>query len=223
MRKILTIALLIHSIAFADEVRKFTDSQGRSITATILEHDLSSGKIRIQRVGKKAMWVKPSVFSPEDQIYIENWIRDQRFMSDLLFQIKVEEHKSGWESCGDERGNRREKSSSFTFVFNNRNSEPINGLRLEYCLFRDRNRNGDKYIESKIYELDTANFAPNSETKVRAKVGHLSFKASGFLNEVAGLTLRVYQENSEGKVLMREVTYPEKLSPKKYLWGNTEK
>jgi hypothetical protein len=188
----------------------------------ILKYNSASGKILIERVGKKAFWVSPSLFSPADQIYIENWIQDSRFMSEASFRINVEEHKSKWESCGDDSGDRREKSSVFTFIFSNRNNLPLNALRLEYCLFRDIERNGDKYIESNFYKLEAGNIAPNSEKKIRAKLGHLSFKASGFLNEVAGLTLRVYFENSEGKTLMREVTYPDKLSKDKYVWGSAE-
>ena len=222
MKHIFSIALLFSALAYAEDTRRFTDTQGRSINAKILEHDSSSGKILIERAGKKAVWISPSTFSQSDQLYIQKWINDSKFMTEAFFNIVVEEHKSNWESCGDASGNRRKKSSSFTFVFNNRNNEPLNDLRLEYCLFRDRNRNGDKFIESKIYDLEVGTIDKNSEKKIRAKVGHLSFKASGFLNEVAGLSLRVYMETSKGETLMREVRYQDKLSKEKYVWGNTE-
>ena len=220
MKRILFFALLASTFVFASDIHTFTDTSGRSINARIIEHDSSNGKVLIERAGRKAIWVNPDVFSEDDQVYIEKWISDSKFMEAALFDISVVEDKSSWTSSGDASGNRRQRTTYYTIVLHNNNEDPIDGLRVEYCVFRNRELGGDEFVESKIYTKDAGKIDAKSEKRIRGN-GYVSFKNSGFLNEVEGLCVRVYMD-SEGKTLTREMRFPEKLSTEEYVWGNTE-
>jgi hypothetical protein len=65
--------LALAVIAFADDYRSFTDTQGRTISAKILKVDERAGKVTLEADNKKRATVPISIFSETDQEYINAW------------------------------------------------------------------------------------------------------------------------------------------------------
>ena len=213
--------LLLAISAAADDFRTFTDQAGRTVSAVIIKHDPAIEKVQLKRKGGKPIWVSPALFSSEDQQFIQNWIDESKFMASANFKISIEEHKTSWESCGDDSGNRRERKTHYTITLKNNNNEALENLRLEYCIFRDRDLNGEEFIESDVREEQIGIIPANSTKTVRSSTG-LSFKANNFLNEVVGICVRIYAEPKAKPSSMREQRFPEDLKEAVYVWKKEE-
>ncbi len=219
MTRIVIIASLLCNLSFAEADHTFTDPQGQSVTATVLDYNPSSRKILLEPIGRKAAWVNPDLFSLADQQYIQEWINNSYFLSVSSCEITVKEKTSNW---GKESSRGwQTKDTAFSFIINNRNCEALKNLRVEYCLFWDRSVDGTTDVGSRIYKFDIGDITQDSNKEIHPAI-HQGIKRKGFRKEVIGLSLRVYMENPEGKTLVREVRYPKNLSNEKYVWGDTE-
>mgnify|MGYP001823183250 CR=1 FL=1 len=222
MKLTLAFLLLTTSITNAEPFRIFTDNSGRTISARILEHDSALGKIQLERKGGKKAWAAPEIFSNEDQAFIQIWVDRDRFLNASLFTITIEENKTRWEPIdGDQgiRNDRRQKKTSYTVSLSNTNDTELDNLRLEYCVFRDRNLNRRKFIESDFETKDVGSISSGSTKEIQTGTS-LSFKASGgFLNDVVGVLIRIHMITPDGSELMRELRYPHDLAKDKYVWS----
>jgi hypothetical protein len=143
------------------------------------------------------------------------------FENKSLFEIKAEAKESDWESCGDAEGDRRERTTRYTFYLTNNSSNDLNGITGSYCLYRDRN----EYVEIDMYELPAIGPVDAGKTvEYDALHNHASYKRTSprkFLNEVVGMRARFVMKAADGTELVREVSVPDGLSEKKYPWKQT--
>lgn len=94
-------------------------------------------------------------------------------------------------------------------------------MRLEYCIFRDRKLNGEEFVETDVKEEQIGSIPANSTKTIRSSTG-LSFKANNFLNEAAGIRVRIYSEPQSKSSLTREQCFPEDLEKEVYVWKKEE-
>ena len=97
MKWMMTIIVsYIWSTSFGgEEYRDFTDQQGRTIKAKLVSFDSKSGKVTIERDNQREATVPQSIFSNEDQNYINRWVKnfllsDKKSCSYSIDEIKGE-------------------------------------------------------------------------------------------------------------------------------------
>ena len=70
---IVVLTLVLITDASASEYHTFTNQDGKTIVARIVEYDSDSGKVRLELKNRKTAWVDTSTLSEEDQTYINQW------------------------------------------------------------------------------------------------------------------------------------------------------
>ena len=96
MKKLITLIVIIHLSARADEYRTFTAEDGRTLKAKVISYDATTGKVQIQRADNNKLTVPAAAFSKKDQTYITFWQAAQDFLSTskLKLDLKRNEVKS---------------------------------------------------------------------------------------------------------------------------------
>ena len=87
--------VLIHTLSPAGraEMREFKDPYGRVIKAELVSHPGGGETVKIRREGGKVMTVKVSIFSKEDQEFIQNWMTANPPTADFSFRFKVDKKR----------------------------------------------------------------------------------------------------------------------------------
>ena len=77
MRRLLIIITIISvQTAWSDDFHIFTSKDYKTVKARIIRVNASKTMIEIERKNGKKLWVERNIFSREDQIYIDNWIKN---------------------------------------------------------------------------------------------------------------------------------------------------
>ncbi len=137
------LVCLAVATAFGDDYRTFTDTEGRSIKAEIVEFNPSTGKLLIKREDGKQVWVSPSIFCENDRNYIRSWAQSRKIVSEKALQVTVElikdddaSSKTVYEtSAKHERGRCSGTVKGHVaakVVLKNLTDAPIQGLSIEY-------------------------------------------------------------------------------------------
>jgi hypothetical protein len=219
---ILLFVLLLTAIANSEEFHSFTNEQGRIVKARLLKYDGGSGRIQLELSSGKKMWVSPKFFSPEDQAYIQGWVRAEPFRNTASLRILVTKQEEPWKTTGKVGFSgdlRKEKRISYTLNVKNNSRIDLKKLRMEYLLFRAKKDHGYSYVESKFYKKNIGDILANEKKEISA-VKNRSYKSPGTdtEDEIIGVCIRIYMPVSEGNEVMREIRYPNSLSAKKYPW-----
>lgn len=200
----------------AVEYWTFTNTAGRKIEARIVTYNAENKTVVLKRKkGGSPAAVPLNMLSAADHEYIDRWAASQNFLDNRLLEIRVDENTTHWEDAGDDEGIRKRKFTSFIIHLTNRNDLRLEGIRAEYCLYRDRR----KYIETDNFQVSIGDFEAGERKEVEPRNKHSSFKRSSkFLNEVVGARFRFYMTLNDGSEIMREVCVPEPLSLEEYPW-----
>ena len=181
---LITIALLSLT-SLGEEYRTFTDQQGRIIKAKLISFDSKSGKITIERNNRKKATVSPTIFSNEDQTYINQWAKASLLNDKRNIKFSIAENigdLSEYEKFTVTAANggvdpffTRFYESSFMVEIENKSQVDFEKVQLEYCLFIKRKGYGK--IEDIMYcELGDS----TGELKPLSKVSFQTSKVNIF-------------------------------------------
>ena len=99
-------------------------------------------------------------------------------------------------------------------------NESLSDIRLEYCIYRDKNSNGNKSIETDADSQQVREIAP-LEKKIIKIPGGMNLKKTDFKNEYEGCRIRAYITKADGTKVIQTAQYPKSLNVNDYVW-NTE-
>ncbi len=236
------VVCLLVATAFGDEYRTFTDTEGRSIEAKIVEFDSAQGRVQIERKDGKTVWVPPSAFSEEDQAYIHRWSQIHTMLDETALKVTVEpvEERSRnrqlvYDTRFDSsyemgRWGKASKAVSCRMVLKNRSGGPIGPLRIEY-----RYLIGGK-LEYRIPgAFGEVTLAPGEERILTGDMHLLAehYKISTVYtkeypsgidkevkygeDELEGVWVRISDPELEGESATRDICMPEKAGAQ-HLW-----
>jgi hypothetical protein len=140
------------------------------------------------------------------------------FLDPATFSIEIQAEETGW----GQFNNRRDvetNSVHFKIILKNNSTTNFPNLRIDYDEFRDINENGDCYVETTPYQIETEPIAP-SETKtigIRPVRGN-KYPLTDSSRLVAGICCRIYLPLANGQEVMREIRSPATRSAEKYPW-----
>ena len=239
MKRII-IAMLISLVgagAWADEFRIFTDIEGRAIEGRIASFSLKRGEVEIERRDGKRVWVRPTIFSAEDQEYIKEWAKAFRVLDDSSLRIAFK--KLRLDKYGSKKDLKEGDNVCFEVTFENRADSPIEGMRIEYRYFikvvgsgktEDSMRHVDgsarvKRIEGRKSQKITTRRVGIEETYVKKKEFGYSNGSWGtpvyetVLKKVSedqleGIWIRIYGPSVAGTPTYRDVSFPKELKDK---------
>ena len=104
MKYLILICILSFTvIAKADEFRTFTNLEGKTINARILQYDSNGERVQLKLKNHKKAWIKIDSLSPEDQAYIKSVIGKNPVESDTEKKIATEEKETTTLSTQDVR------------------------------------------------------------------------------------------------------------------------
>lgn len=210
----------------------FTTTDGRSLEATILQHNDRNGKIQIERPDGKKIWTLPTVFTEEDQQYVRQWIVVDEFMSSIKFKISGQSKKDTRISYKNVSGDRVKTGEMTSILYEislaNRSQHPLKDLRLEYRAFIEREghegREGSSRVERgdvRIRKIPAGKTATHKlpsikiETLYRIQSDFNSYSSTTTSYEIKtneddlkGIWIRVYGPVIDGRPAMREWCYP---------------
>lgn len=215
MRCVVMILIMIAArVTVGEECHTFTDKKGHSVSARVTGYDSKSGKIQIEA------WVNPPA-SLGDALKVTGNSPEKAalFLNPLFLKISIAKEGSDWEKMSGEE--REEKKTSHLMKLENMSDTEFNGLRVEYCIYRDQFREGGEQILTDVYSKQIGTLEPFGTNEVET-ARKLNFKIPGFLSEVSGGCFRVYLPVVGGRDVMREIRFPETLSKEKYPWKGSE-
>ena len=72
------------------EIRTFTSTNGKSMQASLVSH--KGGKVTLKRADGQEFSVAPNMFSPEDQLFIKNWM--DKTPETIIYRVRVDAKKT---------------------------------------------------------------------------------------------------------------------------------
>lgn len=212
--------------------RMFTDIQGRSIEARIVEYDSVKGKLQIERHDGKKSWVRPDVFAAENQDYIKDWIDADLILSERSLRISMKKQAMG--KTGSKKENKVSEKVCFEVTLDNRTEVPITGLKMEYHYFVKTLGSGTRKDSEKTVPgaLNVASLAPKERKQFNTNIVYLDTvyhtvtEYSRYSNnplvslnkvsedELTGIWIRIYGPAVDGVSSVRDVCYPTDLKEK---------
>lgn len=149
---------------------------------------------------------------------------EKLFMDSDTFKISISATETAWEKASDNSAStkdRVQKSTSYTVQLENNSNIGFHTLRMDYCTYSDVKILGqicnvkiDSFSQqSGIIENFTA-----SKIKLIGPVSYKYLSSRDYLDEAAGIRLRIYLSSPDGREVMREIRFPKSLSEEKYPW-----
>jgi len=147
------------------------------------------------------------------------------FLNQDSFSLSLNKTETEWEEDDEIVDGRLKKWAHYRLTLRNNSQEKLTGLRVEHCTYRDRdNYSEGGYISTYSYGRRIGSINPG--TTVDVSTGYnASYKSpdNDYVNEVLGMRIRVYLPMSDGKDVMREISFPESLSEEDCPWQDPEK
>lgn len=222
-----------------DGFRTFTDTEGRTIQARILDYDAVKGRIQIVREDGKKAWVSPNVFSDTDQAYIGEWVAADCVLAEKNLRVSVKECRR--ERFGDGNDTERGEVLYYEVKLENRSGQDIQNLEIEYRVFIKVSGTGDSEdLEKQDGELIHTGPVENGKTKtictkdIRVTERYksqteASYDLTGYSlpnvslvkvseEEVIGIGVRIYGSKVGGVPSIREFYYPEQIQGETLQW-----
>lgn len=131
--KLIPALLLLLAPAFAQaEYRDFTDQQGRTINAELI--NVMGDQVRLKRSDGAAFNVNPSIFCPEDQEFIRMWMLTTLSERDSLFKISAKAAGTNPKSIDGTKGVDVEKWDGYYRVdLENISDTTLENIEVRYC------------------------------------------------------------------------------------------
>ena len=247
---LLCMGMLTLSALSEEEFHLFTSKDDRAISGRIVDFDGRKDTITIELENKRRASVPVGGFSDSDQQYIREWISAQRFMDKQMLRIDCDD-KLVDESKDEERITVTYTSGTtvndflanvvhkeriaYEFEFDNRNTVPINGIRMEYRIYFEQSKMASGHNpEPEQHCFRGQLTVPSIEGASRKAVLTDAVEIykddinpipqvggdprQGGKGEVQGIRARIYMKLSTGDEVMREFHHPSSLSERDFPW-----
>lgn len=241
--------ILTTSAGYA-EMHTFTLQDGRALEAEVFDYNAASGKVTLKRPDGKRVPVKENLFIEADQQYIREWDSLKTFTSIRLLKINCDDKNVGereeeqYENVVDTAGNVERtlmkvttfEKIAFEFVFQNMNTAPLEGIRMNYIIYYEQSLETYEKPEEKQFSFAKEKILPallgkkttpimtNSVEIHSDSINSISWTSGrsrvGGKGDVHGIRARIYMMTSSGKEVMREFSHPKALSLTKFPWKN---
>jgi len=156
-------------VADDDGYHTFTNTEGKSIRAKIVEFDSSKKRLRIKRENGKVLWAPLNVFSEKDRNYILEWVAATRILSERNLALSVHMKKlvrldsvlAYARAYKGKDATKRERSDEYLKIIfekmcyevtvNNKSSDPVYGLKIDYrCFIEIEDKKGNKWNGERV-------------------------------------------------------------------------
>lgn len=239
MLKYILIAVLALAlqISAAEKYRNFTDSKGRTIRGRVVGYNPKKKSVTFQRDNHKTSKVPLSVFSEEDQAYIQDWLAAKNFSSPGRFKISAKRISETSKPSASGIYTKKIKSVHYGFLLENRSDTELKNITIEYCIFYEQEEltpYGQKTNEGIYYQkrnrpfriLPYSKAAAETDT-VKVSKTELSgdyYYTSGENNvqngQVRGIWVKATMTLSSGETVTRDYCVPDGLNKNKN-WTTT--
>jgi len=235
---ILAVMGLMAGHVLADDssvIHTFTDANGRSIRAQIIDINIETRQVQLQREDLVEAWVSIDALSAEDVGYIEGWYDSHLLLSGENLQISVQQDKSK-PSTNESEGFEIVETPHFSQVtLKNLSTEPIENLRIDYCYYISSQGSGRSLasldasipLREERGSLTIGNLDPGKRLVIDTGAVVLS-KTIGeevtqtlfgttsedvILDEesMIGISYRIYGSSEDGVIASREFSIPDVL------------
>ncbi|MDF7801854.1 hypothetical protein P4C99_20415 [Pontiellaceae bacterium B1224] len=71
------VAIVLTRTALSNEYREFTNQDGKSIHARIVQYDAEGERVQLELQNRKKAWIQLSVLSEADRVYIQKYIQEK--------------------------------------------------------------------------------------------------------------------------------------------------
>ncbi len=228
----------------AQEIRNFTDLQGRVVSGSIVRYDGRKNLVTIRREGGQEATVPVGAFSEADRQYILAWGGLDAVRSTSKFLITIDRRRlESWseEQLGtiNYRGGGTAENQvvgkisydkvGFRLELRNNNDVDLSGLEVEYCIYYEQELEDEGLQQGVLHGvLPVPLLATRGKLELMTDpvVVFKDEKNSEFTNarvlkgEVHGMALRVYGKNGEERVLLRQEALPDSVM-KSYPWAKS--
>jgi hypothetical protein len=230
----------------ADEYRTFTAPDGKTVNAQIIA--VRNGQVELKRENGRLVKVSPTVFIEEDQQYIREWSDLQGFMSDAMLRTDCAEKiletwkDEVWKDVPYENGvtenelmkEIKYKRIAYNITLENRGSEPLENVRMEYVIYYEQSQEGwetpvvKQMTFSGKSSIDPVPVRKKTEITTESVVVYQDYIdqknwvsgriRTGGEGQVHGIRIRLFMTTDEGKEFMREMAFPDSLSEVDFPW-----
>jgi len=166
------LALLIPLLLAGDELREFTDNQGRTIQASLERIDGTTVEIRMEN--GRTYRVPREKFSKEDQEFFARWETVQALKDERSFEIQARRRD---ENESETRGGgliRKDRDGYYTITVENRTGADLEDLEIRYVIRLERTaigavkeRQEEDWESGKIKDFSIANREEKTEETTR--------------------------------------------------------
>jgi hypothetical protein len=130
---IIVAALLGHSALAGPRI--FKNAAGKELLAEAVSHD-GSGSVQLKLSDGKLVQVKSSSLSPDDQKYLEEWMKANPPKVNYQFEIKASPKKvSGTRSNVGGYKNVKNELWTYEVSISNRSRQTVSGLKADFRVF----------------------------------------------------------------------------------------
>lgn len=201
------------------EPRTFTDAQGRTITAELLEAGEDS--IRIRRDDGSLFNIPINTLSQSDQDYITDWIDAQITAAAERMRINVSKFKDTLSKSDGIAYKTRTEAAGYLISLFNESMVILDGLNIEYRIFmiRERTYTTSDPRKSRSGSIPVARIDRKSKVDVKTSTltlqrerlksdwSYYGSNKRGTADQLDGIWVRVYR----GKTLVAEYATSEDL------------
>lgn len=238
---------MVARVQATTEYREFTSTEGKVIRGYIKAYDPRTKKVTIECENKGTKKAPITAFCGEDQDYIMEWEASKFFYDSKALKItadkrRVDQRKEkdwGNVSTGGDVNKRLIKETVYESVLYDielysRNEADLRDLRLVYIIYYEQSEmSWEKPIvvqKTRREELSIPLIKGRTKSKVetesveihRDNVTQRAWVSdrvrTGGEGEIHGLRARLFMTLPSGKEIVRDFSYPEKLSLVKYPW-----
>ncbi len=225
---LLILALFSSTLLSAASFHTFKDTQGREMEAKITR--VSGEDVYIERRDGLSTKVKRSIFSQQDQAYINQWAKNALLKSGIL-EVRFTEKRTDKRKASNGGIQSEVYKSINSIVINNTSYEDLSDLTIQYLILKFEDAvSAQKRSEGEIRRLKSqttlAHLPKRSEVSVATKPIPMMetklengyyFKNGGketSKDEIRGIWVKIYA----GDKLVHEVSKPENMM-RKESWG----
>jgi len=231
------LLVMVFGVQAATEYRDFTSADGKTIKAAVKAYDANKKMVTIERDNRKTAKVSITVFSESDQEYIERWNNQNGIRSPSKFTVSCNRqvvknwtekmmgtinYSDGSVEHDQVTGKKHFKETGYDIVFANRNNYAVTGLILEYCIYYEQEVRTDGNLEQGIQygsmAIETLAQGERKNIQTSSVVTYKEESNAAFTNsrvlkgQVFGIAMRLYLQDGDEKVLVREESVPDTIS-----------
>lgn len=171
------LALCLNLSSVRAELRTFTDLEGRTLRAEIVS--ATDRDVKIRRDDGMVFEVPVMTFTLADRKYIEAWRKEQSSQTALPLRIRLEvsQTKKTVGRSEDLSSTTKMVEAGYRILIKNESSAPMDGLRIEYRVFKFEDRVGLSdskrplgKISGKIDKVSVPRFGQNEFTTKPVKL-----------------------------------------------------